>query len=443
MAIRVWDSTKLVVGKFLVKLGFLALRLVVIIFQAISWRILGIEDVLHESQGKSKPRAQALRILASYKYCFLLPPSLRDFIFVHDEYVDPEYVIRNDHVTLCFLDRGRDAAVFAEIGPEKVLWRSETENFLTLAMFRYAKRLIVMPMAELHRLSAQLPDPKKPLIIMGNTGRSGSTLLTQILECTNHAVAISEPYPLNDLASLYSKHGASPEVLQLTRTLVRMYTKPVKCVPDPVGYLMKPTGPSFICAEIISQIYPDITRTIYLYRDMEKVTKSIYKMSYILPSTRMAYICCRLNGNLVSHVFKQAGFPTEGTNRTVDNDYCSGVFQAAVAGNVYRKMQQSGFKVFGLLFDDLLREKEKGVRAIFKVCGIPESAVSDAMTAFTRDSQRTSIVSMEAMAKIKPLEFTARDKEQSSKLLVEYGYPAIDQPCRLPGTMDFDEVLKS
>jgi hypothetical protein len=268
-------------------------------------------------------------------------------------------------------------------------------------------------------------------------------VVPQSFESTNRMITYSEPYPMNDLAALYSKNGPSQEAIQLARTLVRMYTRPLKSMQDPIGYLIKPGGPSFICAEIISKIYPEITRTIYLYRDMEKVTKSLYKMSYILPTTRLAYIFFRLNGKLVAAMFKQADFPTEGTNRTVDNDYCSGVFQAAVSGNVYRKMQQSGFKVHGLLFDDLLKEKEKGVRAIFKLCGIPESLVPDAMAAFTRDSQRTSPLSMEAMSKIKPLEFTARDREQSSQLLVEFGYPPIDQECRLLGTMDFDEVLRA
>jgi hypothetical protein len=298
-------------------------------------------------------------------------------------------------------------------------------------------------MAELHRLSAQLPDPKKPLVIMGNTGRCGSTLLTQIFESTNRIISYSEPYPLNDLASLYSQNGPTQEVLQLTRTLIRIYTRPLKSMPDAAGYLLKPSGPSFVCAEVISKIYPETTRTIYLYRDMEKVTKSVYKLSFILPSTRMAYIFCRMNGNLVSSIFREAGFPTEGTNRTFDNDYCSGVFMAALAGNLYRKMLERGFSVHGLLFDDLLKDKEKGVRVLFNVCGIPDSLVPDSMTAFTRDSQRTSIVSMEAMAKIKPLEFTPTDKEKSSQPLKDFGYPPIDEPCRLPGTLDFDEVLKA
>jgi hypothetical protein len=142
---------------------------------------------------------------------------------------------------------------------------------------------------------------------------------------------------VRDLGLLYIRYGPSKEARRLAKTLVRMYTRPLQCMPDPVGYLIKPSGQTFICAEIISQIYPGITRTIYLYRDMEKVTESLFKMSFIIrfiPTIRLGYVCCRLNGRLVSHFFKQAAFPTEGTNRTLNSDYCIGVFMAAIAGNV-------------------------------------------------------------------------------------------------------------
>jgi hypothetical protein len=194
-------------------------------------------------------------------------------------------------------------------------------------------------MHELYTLSAKLPDPKKPLVIMGNIGRCGSTLLTQIFECTNQIITYSEPFPIKDLALLYIKHGPSKQVVRMAKTLVRIYTRPLECMPDPVGYLIKPyPGPPSACAEIINQVYPDITRTIYLYREMEKVIQSTYKLSFVTPSLRLCYICCRLNGRLVSHMFKEGGYSTNGTNRTFDNELCIGTFMAALTGDVYRKM---------------------------------------------------------------------------------------------------------
>jgi hypothetical protein len=275
---------------------------------------------------------------------------------------------------------------------------------------------------------------------MGNTARCGSTLLTQIFECTNKVISYSEPYHLNNIGTMFHKKGNCAEVTKLARSLLKMYLRPLDCMPDVEGYLLKPCGPSFLCAEVIKKVHAK-TAVFYLYRDMESVTKSMYKLSFVLPTTRMCYLFCRLNGNLVEAAFRNALFPTEGTNRVTDNDYCSGIFIAAIASNVYLKMRKEDKDVHGLLFDDLLQDKEKGVRAILKVCRLPESLLKDAMVAFTRDSQRNSIVSKEIFAAIKPLEYTEEDKMKSNKLLKEFGYPPIDQPCRIDGTLDFDEIL--
>ncbi|ELT96628.1 hypothetical protein CAPTEDRAFT_210444 [Capitella teleta] len=441
MAIRILDTILLLIGRLIVKGIFLFFRLIFCIVQTISWKIFGIQDAVEKNKDpKSKPVAQALKVLASWKYCLLMPPSLRDFICVHDEYIDPEYVIQNDHVSLFFLDPHQDVAVFGEGIPGQKLWHSDCDSFISLALFKFSKRLIVMPMEEFHKVCARLPDPEKPLIIMGNTARCGSTLLTQIFECTNKVISYSEPYPLNNLGAMFHKKGHCAEVTKLARSLLKMYLRPLDCMPDVEGYLLKPSGPSFVCAKAIKEVHAKTT-VFYLYRDMECVTKSMYKLSFVLPTTRMCYLFCRLNGNLVEAAFRNALFPTEGTNRVTDNDYCSGIFQAAIASNVYLKMRKEDKDVHGLLFDDLLQDKEKGVRAILKICRLPESLFKDAMVAFTRDSQRNSIVSKEVFAAIKPLEYTEEDKKKSNQLLKEFGYPPIDQPCRIDGTLDFDEIL--
>jgi hypothetical protein len=104
-------------------------------------------------------------------------------------------------------------------------------------------------------------------------------------------------------------------------------------------------------------------------------------------------------------------------------------------------MKEQGLNVWGLLFDDLIKNKEDGVRAIFKVSNLSEDLVADAMEAFTRDSQKNSIISMDKFSKVKPLEYTPEDVEKSSKLLVDFGYPPLDKGGHLEGTIDFKEVL--
>ncbi|ELU15095.1 hypothetical protein CAPTEDRAFT_213494 [Capitella teleta] len=437
MAIRPWDSTKLILGKVAQQGIFSLLRFFFGIFQTLSWKIFGIQDVMKmKKDSKSKPVAQALKVLTWNKFCFLLPPSLKDFIYVHDEYIDPEYVIQNDNVLLFYLDHDQHVAVFGEGKPGQLLWHSDADSFIPNSLFKNSKRLIVMPMDEFHKVCARLPDPNKPLVIMGNTARCGSTLLTQVFECTNKVISYSEPLPLKELAVMYRTKGLCQEVNQLTRSLMRIYARPLKCIPDPEGYLIKPVAPALVCAEPIKKLYPNTT-IFYLYRNLENVTKSIYKLSYIIPSTRICYILFRISENLVESMYAKNGFPTKGVKRTIDNDYCCGIFMAAVSANIYKKMRADGNNVHALLYDDLIKNKEGGVIAIFKASGLPESLVEEAMTAFTRDSQRNCIVSKEALAKIKPLDYTDEDKLKAKQLLVELDYSIDDQTGRLEGTLKF------
>ncbi|ELT99655.1 hypothetical protein CAPTEDRAFT_213367 [Capitella teleta] len=446
MSLRWKDSIKLLGGRLISKSLFLILRLIFLFIQKISWTVSGVSDVVDKNKeleelGK-KPMAQALKLFWWNKYCFLLPPSLRDFMLQHDEYVDPEYVIRNDHVSLFFFDPHQDVAVFGEGKPGQKMWHTDTgDSFISLTLYRFSQRLIVMRMKEFHDLCATLPDPKKSVVLMGNTARCGSTLLTQVYECSNKVISYSEPYPLNTLAVMYREKGFCSEVSQMTRNLVRMYCRPLKCMPDVEGYLLKPTGPSFACTAPIHAVYPEITKSFYLYRNMHNVSLSIYKLSFILPIARLVYLFSRFSGSILSSLYRNAHFPTDGINRTVSNCHTSGVMQATVATKMYMIMKNEGLDVTGLLFDDILANKELAVRAIFKASGLPESLVADALKAFDRDSQSNSIISKSVLAKIKPLKFTKEHEIESSKLLVEMGYPPLEEGCRLEGTIDFEKVL--
>jgi len=60
------------------------------------------------------------------------------------------------------------------------VWRAKYGSFVAQAQMTYAKRLIVVPLTTLHRLAEQIGDPQGELIFMFQTGRCGSTLLTQV-----------------------------------------------------------------------------------------------------------------------------------------------------------------------------------------------------------------------------------------------------------------------
>jgi len=61
------------------------------------------------------------------------------------------------------------------------LWRSEFVPFIRQAQYRFCKHLIVVPLSTFHHLAELIGDPKGEVIFLFNTGRCGSTLLTEVL----------------------------------------------------------------------------------------------------------------------------------------------------------------------------------------------------------------------------------------------------------------------
>ena len=94
-----------------------------------------------------------------------------------------------------------EEAIFVEALPGCELWRSSYNAFFDVAQFRYAVRIIRMPISSFHRLADQLGDPSNVTFIT-MIGRSGSTLITQMFEQTGDVVTMSEPPTFSFLAEV-------------------------------------------------------------------------------------------------------------------------------------------------------------------------------------------------------------------------------------------------
>ena len=113
------------------------------------------------------------------------------FFFRHVRYTHPEAVLA-PNVTLLNLDP--HFAVFAVVqGPNKDVLKHTTGPFMYINQFKLCSELIRLPIESFLRLAEEIGDPVGKLVILSNTGRCGSTLLTQLFEELPHTVAISEP----------------------------------------------------------------------------------------------------------------------------------------------------------------------------------------------------------------------------------------------------------
>ena len=121
MALRLLASFCLVCRRLLKKVVFLFFRWWFVLLQGIWWRLNGTQQRVQKSSDPSALQAHALKVITWVKYDFFIPPSLKDFLLVHDEILDAEYVIQQDNVSLFFLDPDNDVAVFGQGRPGQML----------------------------------------------------------------------------------------------------------------------------------------------------------------------------------------------------------------------------------------------------------------------------------------------------------------------------------
>lgn len=153
------------------------LRLVFLFMRRISWSLTGVTKQL-DTNGNSY-QGNNIHIRKIWlKYNFdpvLMVGSEVHFITTHERFEHPAYLLR-PNVTLYGLSERE--AYFVETDGKNVL-NSDHGGFVKFAQYRLAVRFIVVPLRVCEALCESLPEPAR-LVVLGNTARCGSTMLTQV-----------------------------------------------------------------------------------------------------------------------------------------------------------------------------------------------------------------------------------------------------------------------
>ena len=103
----------------------------------------------------------------------------RNFLFYHDSYVHPKYILNNDNVNL--YEVFEDRVIFTVSDKDVAVSDSKNGPFYWGNCFIAAEKLIILPMKHFHRLAEESGDPTLDnhlnIIMIDFTLRSGSTLL--------------------------------------------------------------------------------------------------------------------------------------------------------------------------------------------------------------------------------------------------------------------------
>ncbi len=121
-------------------------KLLVAIFNLcrnVVWLYNGTSSELEKSKENYSTSAHKLHIVSKYYMDNIHPVSTTNFILSHEEFVHPEYVLKD---TITLLQITKDLAIFVESSSDKPPASSPEFGFLFVGQMETGVKLITMPL---------------------------------------------------------------------------------------------------------------------------------------------------------------------------------------------------------------------------------------------------------------------------------------------------------
>jgi hypothetical protein len=175
---------------------------------------------------------------------------------------------------------------------------------------------------------------------------------------------------------------------------------------------------------------------LFMYRDVVKVAKSLYRIAYTLPSIWLLYKFGRLSGSLSAKAVESMGIDgRDYRHRLPDNIYL-GVLMYCLLTRVYVNMRRRGTTdVVGIRYEDLAGNSAESLRRILEHCGLPVELVEPGIRGLEVDSQRNSVIAKSIIGSLPEPELTPEAAARANELLRMSELPLIGEKCFVEGTI--------
>ncbi len=323
-------------------------------------------------------------------HCFdIQAHSTDNFLYVHERYEEPGYVLRNKNVTLFTLERER--AVFCVTEPDVDVYDMVRFPFVFYAQYDEARRLALMRTEDFHGLAEELGDPPgtRRVTLLHNTSRCGSTLIGQIVFRLPGIRCLSEPFVLVAAHQLFRRGLVSPEDNRRTvRSCLRMLCKVEPVERDGVEHVFIKC-PALISSQlaIVGECFPDV-RLIFNTRHPKPCLSSLVRiMSPQQDSSRFVFnLAKKYLGDVLP-------IPYDSTATSANSQYYYGLNYAENVAYIYcgsvanylRNRQRYSHVV---LYEDLANRPRQEVARLLEAMEVPPEHVDAALKAMDADSQQ-------------------------------------------------------
>ena len=208
----------------------------------------------------SKFKANRCKVLWRAFPVMTWPFSTKSFFLLHKSYEDAEYVLKNKNVSLLHLSRHQ--AVFVSIPKNTNPYSHHTCGpFLYVNQYNHCDEVLTMPIDSFVSLMKRAKRPSEKgqtVIYISNTSRSGSTLLTHMLDKLPNTMTIAEPNNCIDFLA-FEDHQLRSQVLEAS---VKMLVHPI----DAKVVAVKIRGLGSVMMAKLAKVLPEIHH-VFNYRD--------------------------------------------------------------------------------------------------------------------------------------------------------------------------------
>ena len=188
---------------------------------------------------------------------------------------------------------------------------------------------------------------------------------------------------------------------------------------------------------VYRELYPD-SRNLFMYRDVVKNSKSLYRMAYSLPSVFLAYKLGRLSGALTEQACESMNMFGRDYRYRLRTDFDLGIIMNCVLMRIYLDVRKSGkFEVAGIRYEDLVGEPRESIRRILEFCRLPAELVEPGLRGLEVDSQRNSVIAKSIIGGLAEPELTPEAIKGANMFLRRNELPLIGEECLLEGTITY------
>ncbi len=372
----------------------LTLRTCVLILDTILDLTIGftISGGSKEERLKSKDyehSAHVVNVLMRAKPLVYVVSTEQYFLYHHEKYVHPRYILESANVTLMGVEK--DYALFCVSDPDVDVYDTKKFPFVYYSQFYQSRKLVILPVESFHRLADELGDPKVSVALLNMTARCGSTLLAQVFHRVPNTRSMSEPWATCNINKLRCTNKITvEESKRLLRSGIRLQAK-VEPGTDIKMIFMKLCTLNSAQFEEMSEMFPDM----HLLFNTRHPTPSVRSFRYLLQVALLDTLHWKLGTfwqDLLSFNFF---FPYHSKYRQIygkfsrwyqDIDpeeiavvnYCASLASYFDAKDIYSRV---------VLYENLAENPEAELEKLFEIVGISKEHVPLGLEALKKDSQ--------------------------------------------------------